>query len=57
MSNEYNELSKYHKKILQVFYNDFTIKNIIYKLIGIIIMPSEYHFVCLFKNNNNKIFN
>ena len=47
---------KYYKNKIQIFYKDITIKNILYKLIGIILMPTENHFICLFKNNNS-IFN
>ena len=52
----YNTIKIHKTKIINLFNRDFTLNDRFYSLVGIILMPSENHFICIFKNFNN-IFN
>ena len=50
ISMNFNNLNKNQKKLKELFINDFKIKNRNYKLLGVILMPDENHFITIFKN-------
>ena len=56
ISIQYEELNIYRNKIVTLFNNDFKIANFSYSLLGVVLMPSNNHFICLFKNKS-KILN
>ena len=57
MYRGYNALEKTKNKINKIFKEEITIMNDIYKLIGIVCMPTENHFCASIFNYNNDINN
>ena len=49
----YDQLNQYRNKVNSIFNNDFKFDKFFNILIGIILMPNDHHFICLFKNNNS----
>lgn len=56
ISMNYNTLKINNNKIIKLFNQDFMLNDRFYYLVGIVLMPSEDHFICIFKNFNT-IFN